>query len=125
MKEAEWEREWARRIEENAERVRKGEFGKITKEWLDFDGWLDGVRVPHFKIENGDILKADESGIWKESESGGWVNLLVFNSSKLKKLRLLEGSDSPNPGTGKQLGRFTFKKKGDRYGTRNRKVSGK
>jgi len=95
MKEAKWEREWARRIEENAERVRKGEFGKITKEWFDFDGWLDGVRVPHFEMENGDILKADESGVWKESESGGWINLLVFNSSKLKKLRLLEGSKKP------------------------------
>jgi len=95
MKEAEWEREWVRRIEENAERVRKGEFGKVKKEWLDFDGWLDGVRVPHFKIENGDILKADESGIWKESESGGWVNLLVFNSSKLTQSRLSGGSKKP------------------------------
>jgi len=43
----------------------------------------------------------------------GSMRKQIFNSSKLKKLRLLEGSDSPNPGTSyKQLGRFTFKKKG-------------
>ena len=39
--------------------------------------------------------------------------LFPFNSSNPVQSRLNRGSDSPNPGTSyKQLGRFTFKKKG-------------
>lgn len=74
------EREWRRTIEENAKRVRKGDFGEVESEWLDFDGWFDGVKVPHFKLKNGNIIIANESGVWKKSKLGGWINILEIKN---------------------------------------------
>jgi hypothetical protein len=63
---------WEIKMAKWAQKVRDGVFGEVTEEYRTY-GWGDAE--PTFKMADGAIIKATESGVFEQMPSGGWGNI--------------------------------------------------
>ena len=71
---------WQKKIKEYNESVRAGLYGEVLKEWTEYSGWMDGVKLHHYIVYDRKIpvhIYVNESGVFKVGASGGGINISI------------------------------------------------
>lgn len=67
---------WQAAIEAHSTEVRAGLYGVMRAEWMQDDGWMDGIAVPHFVLDRPGsqftVAKVCEGGVYQKMGGGGW-----------------------------------------------------
>jgi len=69
---------WQKKIQKYNEQVRAGLYGEVLKEWKEYSGWCDGVKLSNYIVFDGKIARhiyVNESGVFEQYASGGAGNI--------------------------------------------------